>query len=295
LSLGDPGYQFFNWLAHAVGADIWLVNVACAAIFSWGLIRFAKSQPNPWLAVLVAVPYLILVVGMGYSRQAVAIGIIMAGMAGFRERPSLIRFTLYIGLAALFHKTAVIVLPLVAVSSDRSRFVNGLLVVVLGYGMYKLFLEASTEELYTNYVEYEYSSQGAAIRVAMNLLPAALFLVYQKRFELPEWQRRLWRNSSVAALGLLVLLAVLPSSTVVDRLALYVIPLQLFVLSRLPDAFPSKGRRNGQLVLLVILYSALVQFVWLNYATHAKYWLPYKVYPFFDSEAEIRMRERTEE
>ena len=65
----------------------------------------------------------------------------------------------------------------------------------------------------------------------------------------------------------------------VDRLALYLIPLQLIVFARLPMVFGTEGRRNGQLTLAIIAYSALVQFVWLTSADNADYWLPYKVYP----------------
>jgi hypothetical protein len=75
---------------------------------------------------------------------------------------------------------------------------------------------------------------------------------------------------------LLVLLLVLPSSTAVDRLALYVMPLQVAVLSRFPLAF---GRRMG--TFIVVLYSLAIEFVWLNFATHARFWIPYQVYPLF--------------
>jgi hypothetical protein len=38
--------------------------------------------------------------------------------------------------------------------------------------------------------------------------------------------------------------------------------------------------RNQQFAkLLVIGYSALVLFTWLNFAVHAKYWVPYRLYP----------------
>src|SRR5262245_47926819 len=56
LSVGDPGYQLVNWTVAAVGVRIWLVNLICAAIFTWGLFRFCRAQPFPWLAVLVATP-----------------------------------------------------------------------------------------------------------------------------------------------------------------------------------------------------------------------------------------------
>ena len=74
----------------------------------------------------------------------------------------------------------------------------------------------------------------------------------------------------------LLLLLVLPSSTAVDRLALYIMPLQIAVLSRLPLIL---GRRLG--VLIVVLYSVAIEFVWLNFATHARFWIPYQVYPLF--------------
>jgi hypothetical protein len=158
--------------------------------------------------------------------------------------------------------------------------VIGAVVAVTGYFLYSWFLEAGMDKFTTNYLEGGMSSQGAAIRVIMNVVPAILFLLYQKRFNLIESQRQLWRNFSIAAVIALVLLYILPSSTAVDRLALYIIPLQLFVLSRVPDAFPNRdGSRNAQLVLLVVVYSALIQFVWLNFANHAEYWLPYQFYP----------------
>ena len=92
-------------------------------------------------------------------------------------------------------------------------------------------------------------------------------------------QQKLWTNFSYAALFTLVALLVVASSTAVDRLALYLIPLQVFVLDRLPEVFRGAGRKNSQLLLMVIGYSAIIQFVWLNYANNAGYWLPYQFYP----------------
>jgi hypothetical protein len=71
-------------------------------------------------------------------------------------------------------------------------------------------------------------------------------------------------------------LFVLPSSTAVDRMSLYIMPLQIAVLSRIPLALNSSF--GGRAVVLA--YVALVEFVWLNFAQHARYWVPYQVYPF---------------
>lgn len=278
LTMPDPGYSVLNWIVSRIGVEVWLVNLACAGMFAWGLGKFARQQPNPWLALVVAVPYLIIVVAMGYTRQAAAIGLILLGLSSPKGR-KITRFWIYILAAATFHKTAIIVLPLVALSQTRNRFIMAGIGALMAGMLYYLFLSSSIDRLLENYVEQEYESEGAAIRVAMNILPAALFIVFRKRFAMDDDEGKLWRNFAWASFAALLLLFTLASSTVVDRLALYLIPLQLVVFSRLPLAFGSKGQANGQLTLAVILYSALVQFVWLTSAANAEYWLPYRVYP----------------
>lgn len=285
LLSGDPGYALINWLVAQADQQIWAVNLICGAIFMWGLLRFAKSQPNPWLVGVLAVPYLVIVVAMGYTRQAVAIGIVLAGLAAL-DRKTLGRFTIYILIAAAFHKSAVIVLPMVALAAARQRFVTAALLLLSGVIIYYLFVDAALDRMVTNYFEAEMASEGAGVRVAMNLLPAIVYLIYQRRFQeafqLSDMQRKIWRNFAIAALLLVPALLLTTSTTAIDRMALYLIPLQLFVLSRLPNIFLEKGRPNGQLVIALVCYSALIQFVWLNYAVHAEYWLPYQLYPLVE-------------
>ena len=272
LRIGDPGYQLLNWAVQRVGGTMWAVNLVCGSIFTFGLFRFARTQPDPWLAITVAVPYLVVVVAMGYTRQSVAIGILMAGLASLERGASILRFSLYVAAAALFHKTAVIVLPLVIFASQRSRLLNVLAGVAGSILLYDIFLSTSVEGFVRNYVETEYSSQGAGIRVVMNLVPATILFLFRRRLRLEPVELKAWTYFSLAAVAMAVALFLLPSTTVVDRLSLYLIPLQLAVLPRLAYLFkaPNTGR------VLIILYSALVMFVWLNFAVHAEYWVPYQ-------------------
>ncbi len=276
VAIGDPGYQFLNWGVHQFGFDIWAVNLICGLIFSWGLMRFARSQPDPWLAVLVAIPYLVIVVAMGYSRQGVAIGILLAGLGRLERGGSTLRFAGYVIVAALFHRTAVVALPLVVFASDRNKLLNVLVGLALCVLVYDVFLSSEVDRFVEDYIETEYASQGAAIRVMMSVIPASVFLFNQRALGFPERQRKIWLNFSLAAFGLLVLLFVLPSSTAVDRLALYILPLQVAILPRAALPFFSRGVSTS----FVVVYSALVLFVWLNFSEHAQYWLPYEVYPF---------------
>lgn len=275
LDIGDPGYQALNWLVYQSGSKIWLVNLICAAIFVWGLLRLCAAQPFIWLAVLVAVPYAVIVVAMGYTRQAVALGLLMAGLAAFFRGGSSLRFAAYICLAALFHRTAVIGFPLVALAADRNRFVNLLVVAAMSVFLYDVFLGDEMDRFIENYIEARYSSQGAAIRIAMSMVAAIVFWIAGKQLRFTDLEWRVWRNFSLATVVLLALLFISPSSTAVDRISLYVIPLQIAVLSRVPVAFTTKLPA----IAMIGAYLFLVEFVWLNFAKHSSYWLPYQFYP----------------
>lgn len=275
LNFGDAGYQLLNWLVQQLGFGLWLVNLVAAAVFTWGLVRFARVQSDPWLAMVVAVPYLVIVVGMGYTRQAIALGILMAGLASTIRSGSVLRFAAFALAAALFHRTALVTVPLVIFAAERNRLFN-VIAGLAGFALlYDLMLAPAMDGFVRNYIEAEYRSQGAAVRVAMSVLPAVLFLARPSAFGFSEREQRLWRLFSYAALACLALLLVLPSSTAVDRLALYVLPLQVAVLARVAGVYTTPGLGRT----LVVLYSLAVQFVWLNYATHAQYWVPYRIFP----------------
>lgn len=275
----DPAFILFNWLSVQTGLGIYLLNLLSAIFFSWGLLVFCRAQPRPWLAVAVAVPYLITVVAMGYTRQGVAIGIAMIGMVALGQG-SIWRFVLWIALAATFHKSAVILVPLAVLANTKRRVLTLLWVGVLGFTLFTLMLQEAMSFLLGGYIEGEMQSSGAAIRIAMNALPATLFLMFRKRFQLSPDQRSFWTWMSLSALLLVLALKVSPSSTAVDRIALYWIPLQLFVLSRLPNALGRRDGKNAVWVYAVIGYSAAVHFVWLFYADTAFAWLPYQFYPW---------------
>jgi len=274
LEIGDPGYQLLNWAAQRAGAEIWFVNAVCGAIFTWGLYRFARVQPEPWLTFAVAVPYLIIVVAMGYSRQAVAIGVLLAGLAAVKRGSSMVTFAVYVAIAALFHKTAVVVLPLVLFAWKRNTLLNALAGIAGCILLYDVFLSQSVEGFVQNYIDAKYSSQGAAIRVAMNFVPALCFMLFRKRLRFEPTEEWMWFYFALAALVLPIALFLIPSSTAVDRLALYLIPLQVAVLPRIPFLFAGKGFGRA----VIVAYAGAVQFTWLNFAVHAAGWIPYKSY-----------------
>lgn len=271
----DPGYSVLNWSVARLGGSIYWVNFVCAAVLMWGTVVFCRRQPNPWLALLVAVPYLLVVVGMGYTRQAVALGFALLGLAALGDARTR-AFVIWVVIGALFHKSAVLLLPIAALAASRNRWLTGALVLVVTALMYYLLLVDHVEALWISYVEQGMQSQGGVIRVAMNAVPALLLIVFRKKLVPDATERRLWLWIALLALACIPLVPL--ASAAIDRVALYLIPLQLFVFVRLPRLATTSELRTT-LVLAIVGYYAAVQYVWLHYAVHAPSWVPYQFMP----------------
>ncbi len=275
---GDPGYYLLNWIIAKLGGSIYHVNLACAAIMMAGTVVFCRDQPNPWLALLAAVPYMLVVVGMGYTRQAVALGFALLGLVALRHGRTR-SFVFWIAIGATFHKSAVLLLPIAALAASKNRMLNLVIVGGTTLLLYYLLLADAAEALWQNYVDAEYQSQGGMIRVLMNVIPALVLVVFRKRLVPDPVERKLWLWMAAFAIACLPLVFG-PSSTAVDRVALYLIPIQLFVFARIPRLATTVQTRTA-LVMGVVVYYAAVLFVWLNFATHAFAWVPYQLMPLW--------------
>lgn len=276
LAVTDPAFAFLNWLSHEFGLGIWFVNLTCAMLLCWGIYSYARTQPNPWLVFVVAIPYLVIVVGMNYVRQAVAIGMCLAAIGAMTER-SLLRFFFYMVLGALFHKTALIVLPIVAFAYSQNKLLRvGAFMAGVAIGYISLNNTGTYDRLSELYVRSQMVSSGATTRLAMNIMPSLLMITTANIFRFDPVEKRIWTIFSWLAILAAFIGLMVTSTTAVDRLALYLIPLQLAVFGRLPNALSPSFRPSTSITGGIILYSAAVEIMFLTYSDYARYWLPYR-------------------
>lgn len=272
LAAKDVGYRLLDKVSGLFGFGVYGTNVLCALIFSAGLVVFARRQAYPFLALAVAVPYLVIVVAMGYTRQAVAVGFVLVALAMLGEGRRGWGAGLIV-LGALFHISALVMLPFVLAGASRRLVLAGVgLMVLAGGAAFLVVLARHDLHAYLVYLEHGRSSAGAKARVMMNALPALLFLVLRRRLAFAPAADRLWFWMSLAALVMPAVLVVSPSSTVVDRLSIYFIPVQIAVYARLPVLFA----RPLAAVAGVIGYCAVILFGWSSYSDHVEAWVPYR-------------------
>jgi len=270
----DPGFYGLMWLFREMGLPFWALNLFLAAVFSTGLVAFARAQPSPWLAILVAVPYLVIVVAMSGVRQATAIGFVLLALVAFQRRHAL-RFLIYVVLAATFHASAILILPFAGFSFSRTKFQGALLSIALGLGAYYSLGSAFSGYSDRYLSGYVIRSSGTIVRIGMNLVAAMIFLFFRRSFVVPRAEYLLWRNMSFATITCAILYFFIASSTVLDRLVLYLFPLQIFVFGSLPLIIQKQADRLF-IALLILIYLGLQLFVFLTFGVNRDAYLPYQ-------------------
>ncbi len=268
----DPGHQVLNWLMARWDMGVYGVNMVYSTIFMIGLVKFSRDQTYPWIAMSAAVPYMIIVVAMGYSRQGMALGIFMWAITYLRKG-NLKTYVVMILIAALFHKTAIILLPLGMFLYGKGMILRILMLVPIVFGAWDLLVADAAGNLIHQYIDKDMQSAGAKIRVAMNLFPSLLLFMYRKEWKKSFEDYTFWLWIAIGSIVAMALVGV--ASTAVDRISLYFIPVQLAVYGRLPYLARNQISPSMTKVLIILMYT-LVLFIWLNYATHSRYWLPYQ-------------------
>ncbi len=288
LSTNDPGFMTLLWISSYLGLGQTGVNLFCSSIFMYGVYKICKNQPLPWLALVIAFPYLITVVGFGYTRQSMTIGLLFLVYCSWIEdkKFSKIKMISLFLFGFLFHKSILIFSPIIFLQK-KGLIVNKFLIAIfipivlfLSYYyfsyiqmIWKYYVVQS--QLHTTISENHQRSisYGSSIRSYLNIPAILLFFLFFKNFRIFE-DRRLLVVCSLISISFIFLTPY--GSTLFDRLGLYLIVFQLLIYSRIPLFF--KYAQIKQLYIYVITSLYLFIFlIWFNYANSSIAWKPYQI------------------
>lgn len=257
----DFGYKILEHLGWKFGVGLLFPNFISALILTESFRRLMVSSNFPYGFLILSIPYLFFVVGMGYPRQAMAIGaFIFLVLADSNWKKY---FWVLVGISTHYS----FIFPLIFF--HRKYFNNGAqnyyliflasLVCLFFYGetIFALF----QEEIFTRYfIGDGLQSKGFYIRVFF-LLPSMLILVLHGKFK-----------AEIFYVLLLFFMALsLPFlTTLTDRLLLYVYPL-LIIEFKVIIRFAS--RTLGYMYMW--FHSLLFFLVWFMFSVYRADWIPY--------------------
>ncbi|NNU43674.1 EpsG family protein [Ramlibacter montanisoli] len=279
MEVVEPGYGLLNWLSSQLDLGIYGVNGACALIVLYCLFSAAARERDPLLLLTLAIPYFVIVIAMGYTRQGVAVSLVWLGMIQMREA-RLGRAAIAIALGATFHFSAfaAMAFPIIAVTREQKGVAwfasRALLAAVLAFAARYLF-DDTLEGYASNYLESDrYESGGAFLRACVTGLAAAVFFLKTRRFKAVYDDYGIWLPFAVLALAFVPLS--IYASTPADRAGLYLFPFQLVGFARMPSLLWDGRYYTVMRAAIVVSYLGYF-FVWLHLGTYsAELWVPYK-------------------
>ena len=270
----EPGFTVLNWLAGPLGGLIF-VDAVSALVFCWGFFEVAKRCREPFIAITVATPLLVVGFAMSGTRQAIALGIIFYLFGTWENRGVWGRILLVL-VATLFHFSAIFVLIFVALSANTSAVVRtaGLLLVIPMILLIIRFAPSSMDTYTETYAgPQRLTAPGAIAQVGVIAVPALFYLLRRKAWIAVNGDSPLFRDLAIASIAALPVIFV--SSVGAYRFALYFWPVAMYIWAGLPAMIESALPRA--LYRFAIVAASLALLVgWLSFANNRGAWLPYQ-------------------
>jgi hypothetical protein len=275
-------YSFLSWISIQGNLPIMIVNLLCALIALGGLWFFVTTFSLGYLGLLMSYPYFIVVVSMGYTRQSVSIGLMMAGISFLKKQKNILA-TLCFFMMPLFHLASFI--PLMALSVWLLyQFRCYKTLFILGCGsLTGLFL--FSESLLPLINHYNPFSSSGFVYQSLGSIPRATFTAFFALLFITQFSsiKNLFQNrlssSLFYGLSLLSLLNFFSSfifSTFSDRTGLFFLPLVILVPSYLAHLW--LHQRKKILTASVFLNFLYLTF-WFYFSSYAQNsWLPYRLW-----------------
>ena len=284
----EPGFTALNWLAGSLGGLIF-VNAVGALVFCWRLFSVAKRCREPFIAIVVATPLLVVGFAMSGARQSIALGIIFYLFATWENRRVLSRVALVL-FASLFHFSAIFILVFVAISANASIIVRtaGVLLMVPAILLIVKFAPSSMDTYADTYAgSQRLSAPGAIVQVGVIALPAFFYLLIRRRWSEVNGESPLYRDLALASIVAIPVIAV--SSVGAYRFALYFWPVAMYVCAGIPALIENAFARAFYRLIIVLASLALL-IGWLTFANNKGAWLPYQNWLLQPADAELFRR-----
>ena len=159
------------------------VNFIIAIIFFSSLYVFNKKITNSFYIYMLAFPYFIIIVAMGYSRQCLALSFLMLSLSvsgSYRE----IKVVLLLLSGIFFHNSLIFISFLPFLYRPLINFSKIIILTLLIFLFLYLILTSKIafQYYFSYFLNQNVEASGAIFRVIFNSFPSLLFLYFIKIF-----------------------------------------------------------------------------------------------------------------
>lgn len=269
-------YTFINKIAYYLGIQFIGVNFIFALIFMHSLSNFIKDTNNRWLALAISFPIIIVVLGMGYTRQGLAFAFSLYLIRSL-ENKNFSLSVIYLILASLSHATALILTLYIFLYTFYYKKYFHLIILISIPTFFVLFFFDKFYHLLYFYVGtgQHLLAIGSIPRSLLLVLTAVLFLFLKNKYlDMSSYQ--LFFYKWISYLIMIIFPFSIITTVAADRLMLYLYSLKLALVS---FAKLKNVKINTIIFILVSIYFFYL-IVWIFFGTNSFSWIPYNLLDF---------------
>lgn len=277
LSIGDPGYFSIMWLLRYTGHDVISLNILFAVLTVAFYTKFCSQQKLPYLAFYIGLPFLI-IYAMNFPRQSIAMVIGSCALIHIlNDNKS--RAFLWILLAVLFHKTAIIYLAFLISNIKKINIFHTFLIFISGILIFYFFILSHLSGYIFNFSKLMHSN-AAHLKGMVYLLPVLLYLIFYKPVSHSlsfEESTMLNRFSVLCIISYVALFTSAFLYNAIDRIYVYFLPFEIMIFA----TFIAQNIKSDQMlyyVLPLIFYKFLLFYIWLEFSFNSSHFVPYSLH-----------------
>lgn len=248
----EIGYTLFNIVIGIISQHELAIMVATSIVIIFLFYyRFIKDSQYIWLTILMFVSVGSYYTSFNMIRQMIAIAITFAGI-GFLYEKKLVPYFLVVGLAATFHISALVMIPLGYMLTKFKPTLKNLLILVPVLIVLSFFIDTITAYMlrifYQSYlVEGAYGMESINLKILVVPISIAIFvLAFRKKIDLKNYRNKIWINATIFYLVFTILSLNIKNF---NRIAEYFLP---FLYLIVPLVISKLGKKDRTIYLTTI-------------------------------------------
>lgn len=268
----EPGFILINYIFRLFNLGFYSINLFAAFVFICGFYTIIIKLKDPWIALILSLPYFIFVFAMGATQQSIATGFILLAF-NYLSKKNNIKFILFVIIATLFHYTAIFIIIFIFSNLELNR--KNIINLVIFFLFSSLIFLPILIKQYLPYLTEnirQTTANGVYFRIIPLLLSAFcyIYLVNKKIFDFED--NKIWLLMS--CISLIFIILIFNFSAAIDRFAYYFFVLQIITVSRILEVL--KDPKHIVIIkLLICLYSIMTFYIWFNFSNHFYMHVPY--------------------
>jgi len=282
------GLAYIIHFVHKLNLNFFFFNFICALIFLAGIFKFLNITNERLFVFILLIPTMIYLVGMGYTRQSVSIGLLCYAIYYWSENMNVKKYIFFI-LSVFVHISSIIFIFLLFYKSyEKIKISKLLLLTFFTTSILYLFYY-----LYFNNFDNLSSSLGLELRLVKNsplkflkflahIVPILVFLIFRKKFNKDKKIYPLYFFFIVSTVFVIILMFVLKQLTeqssyidvIADRVLIPFLLIEALIFVRLYSLINLEYKFLFK--VLILFYFGLMLFVWLEFADNSFAWQPYR-------------------